>query len=190
MQDYLLFATAFFAAAIAPGADTLLILTKAITSKRLAVIAGAGITLGKILMVSIAYLGLSSLVDSFPAALIALKIFGAGFLLFKAYGMWRAQGPKQRESKGQGEFFAAFAIGFSNPQPFAFYLAIVPLVIGTTYLPILLGIVVLGFALVTFIYISLASALSVWIRSKSNYQLVNRVLAAIFVVLAIVIAIR
>ena len=190
MSDYLLFATAFFAAAVAPGADTFLILSRAIENRRLALIAAAGITLAKLVMVTIAFVGLSVVLQSFPQILIALKIFGAGFLSFRAYKLWTAKA-KDRSSVGsRGEFFAAFAIGFSNPQPFAFYLSIVPLVVGTTELPLLLVIVAVGFALVTLIYVSVAAALSKWLAVEKNYQLVNRLLAAVFLLLALVIIIR
>lgn len=190
MSDYLLFTTAFFAAAVAPGADTLLILTRAIENRRLALIAGAGITLAKLVMVSIAFLGLSAVLESFPGFLFSMKILGAAFLTFRAYKLWTAKARSQQVGSGGSEFFSAFAIGFSNPQPFAFYLSIVPLVVGGTELPILLGIVAVGFALVTVLYVSIATAISRWLSVYKNFQIINRLLAGVFLVLALVILIR
>jgi threonine/homoserine/homoserine lactone efflux protein len=190
MSDYLLFATAFFAAAVAPGADTFLILSRAIENRRLAVIAGAGITAAKVLMVTIAFLGLNALLESFPGVLVALKIFGAGFLSWRAYKLWTSKSKNQDTGRSGSEFFSAFAIGFSNPQPFTFYLSIVPIVVGRTELLILLGIVVLGFALVTFIYVSIAAGFSRWLSTEKNFQLINRLLAGVFLILALVIIVR
>lgn len=190
MSDYLLFATAFFAAAVAPGADTFLILSKAIENRRLALIAGAGITVAKLVMVTIAFLGLSALLQSFPQVLVALKIFGAGFLSWRAYKLWTAKANNQESRRTGGEFFSAFAIGFSNPQPLAFYVSIVPLVVETTELPALLGIVAIGFSLVTLIYVLIATALTSWLKVEKNFQLINRLLAGVFLLLAAVIIIR
>lgn len=189
MVDYLLFTGAFLASAVAPGADTLLILSRAISSKNLAIAAAAGITTGKVLMVSLAYFGLAALLQSNAEFLLALKILGAGFLIYKAVRLWFAEKVQPLDRKGS-EFFAALAIGFSNPQPLAFYLAIMPVVIGTTQLPLLILIVVMGFSLVSAFYIFLAARLSNWLASGTNFQQVNRVLANAFLVLAVIVLTR
>lgn len=190
MADYLLFTTAFFIAAVAPGADTFLILSRALTNRSAAWISGLAIAIAKMLMVSIAYLGLSAALLQLPALLVALKIFGASFLVWRAWKLWATKEIKTRDEGNGGSFLSAFAIGFSNPQPFAFYLSIVPVVVGTTELPILLLIVGLGFGLVTVIYALLSSILAGWLKTKNNIQFVNRILAAIFVLLALVILLR
>lgn len=189
MVDYLLFTGAFLASAIAPGADTLLILSRAISSRSLAIAAAAGITTGKVLMVSLAYFGLAALLQSNGELLLALKILGASFLIYKAVRLWYAERVQPRDRKGS-EFFAALAIGFSNPQPLAFYLAIMPIVIGTTQLPLLILIVVMGFSLVSALYIFLAARLSNWLASETNFHKVNRVLATAFFVLAVIVLMR
>lgn len=189
MADYLLFAGAFLASAIAPGADTFMILTRAVKSKKLAIAAAAGITTGKVLMVSLAYLGLAALLQSNGELLLLLKIFGAGFLIYKASRLWSARQVDTPEGKGS-EFFGALAIGFSNPQPLAFYLSIVPLVVSTTELPWLILIVILGFSLVSALYIVVAVGLSKWLKMESNFRLVNRVLAVAFLVLAVIVLTR
>lgn len=190
MGDYLLFATAFFIAAVAPGADTLLILSRALTNRSAAWISGLGITIAKILMVSIAYLGLSAALTQMPTLLTALKIFGASFLVWRAWKFWTAKEIRPKDEQKGGSFLSAFAIGFSNPQPFAFYLSIVPIVVATTELPILLLIVGLGFGFVTSIYVFLSRILAGWLKTRSNFQMVNRILAAIFLLLALVILLR
>ena len=189
MSDYLLFAGAFFASAIAPGADTFLILSRAITNKKLAIAAAAGITTGKVLMVSITYLGLAALLQANSDLLMGLKILGAAFLAYKALRFWIADRVEPRARKGS-EFFAALAIGFSNPQPLAFYLSIVPVVVSTTELPMLIAIVIAGFSAVSAFYIFLASRISHWLALGSNFRVVNKVIALVFLVLAVIVLTR
>ena len=189
MADYLLFAGAFLASAVAPGADTFLILSRAIRSKKLAIAAAAGITFGKVLMVSLAYLGLAAVLEAKSELLLLLKIFGASFLVYKAAKLWSARQASPKDRKGS-EFLAALAIGFSNPQPMAFYLSIVPVVVGATQLPFLILIVVVGFAFVSALYIFLASRLSKWLQAEANLQRVNRVLALAFLGLAVIVLTR
>ena len=189
MSDYLLFAGAFLASAIAPGADTLLILSRAISDKKLAIAAAAGITTGKVLMVSIAYLGLAALLQGNGELLWALKILGASFLIYKAFRYWLADSVEPRNRKGS-EFFSALAIGFSNPQPLAFYLSVLPVVVGTTQLPVLIGIVIIGFSAVSALYIFLASRISNWLANRANFRVVNKVLAIVFLGLAVIVLTR
>ena len=189
MSDYLLFAGAFLASAIAPGADTLLILSRAISDKKLAIAAAAGITTGKVLMVSIAYLGLAALLQANSELLLALKILGASFLIYKAFRFWLADKVEPSDRKGS-EFFAAFAIGFSNPQPLAFYLSVVPVVVSTTQLPILIVVVIIGFSAVSALYILMASRISTWLANGSNVQVINKLLALVFLALAVIVLTR
>jgi threonine/homoserine/homoserine lactone efflux protein len=188
--DYILFAAAFFAAAVTPGTDTILILSRAITNKSAAIIAASGITLAKVLMVAIAYFGLSALISSFPWALTIMKILGASYLIWRAVMLWDTDQMREAQARKSSEFASAFAIGFTNPQPFAFYLSIVPLVVGTTSLPILLVIVIMGFAIVTGIYVSLAVLIARTLENKANVVIANRILSAIFLLLAIALVTR
>jgi threonine/homoserine/homoserine lactone efflux protein len=190
MGEYLLFTFAFLIAAVTPGADTFLILSRAISDRKSALVSGLGITVAKILMVAIAYLGLSALLIGEPGLLIAMKVLGASFLTWRAIRLWNTKERRATAETKGGSFFSAFAIGFSNPQPFAFYLSVIPAVVSTTQLSVLLVIVAIGFGLVTFIYVSMARLLANFLEKGANFQLVNRILAVTFLVLAIVIILR
>ncbi|MEY5146471.1 MAG: hypothetical protein RL224_785, partial [Actinomycetota bacterium] len=50
--------------------------------------------------------------------------------------------------------------------------------------------VVFGFAIVSAIYIGLAQKLSAWLNVSQNLSKVNRVLAAVFLVLAVIVITR
>lgn len=191
MADYALFAIAYFAAAIAPGADTTLVLSRALESQPRAWLSGAGITLAKLALLTLAYFGAAVLLSQNPEVFLALKIFGAGFLIYRAIVLWRKT--KLSESPKRGSAFADFGIGFAtaftNPQPLAFYLAIVPQVAGSTNLLLLGLIVLLGFALVTLIYSSLARPIK-RVLTKSGPRVINRIVAGLLVFVAVWILLR
>ncbi len=190
MTDYLLFATAFMASAIAPGADTFLIATRALESKVAAIWAAVGITLAKLTMVAIVFFGVSAALQSAPWVFTVLQVFGVGFLLFRAWVLWhKVPGKIQRLAPGK-DFATGFTVGFSNPQPFAFYLSVMPAVIATTQIWALWVIVTLGFAVVSATYILATSPLKRWLESASNQVALNRILSVVFVLLALWIALR
>jgi threonine/homoserine/homoserine lactone efflux protein len=190
MTDYLLFATAFMASAIAPGADTFLIATRAIDSKSAAIWAALGITLAKLTMVTIVFFGVGAALQSAPWILVVLKIFGVGFLLFRAWVLWhKMPGKIQPLARGK-DFATGFTVGFSNPQPFAFYLSVMPAIIASTQIWALWLIVASGFALVSATYILATMPLKAWLESAKNQVAINRVLSLVFVLLALWIALR
>lgn len=191
MTDYLLFAAAFFASAITPGADTLLIATRAVQSRAAAIWSALGITLAKLSVVTIVYFGLAAILANAAQLVIVFKVLGAGFLLFKAWSLWRKPPGQQSSAKGSAsDLLTGFAVGFANPQPFAFYLSVMPTVVAGTELPVLLGIVSIGFGLVSAIYIAGSNSLRGWLGSDSNQSLINRSVSVIFVLLAIWIVLR
>ncbi len=190
MTDYLLFATAFMAAALAPGADTLLIASRAIESKVAAIWSAAGITVAKLAMVTIVYFGVSAAVQNASWLISILQVFGVLFLLFRAWVLWNKL-PGTSASKVSGrDFVTGFTIGFSNPQPFVFYLSVMPAVAAETELWALLAIVLVGFALVSASYILATVPLRKWLSAGKNEVSVNRVLSIVFVLLALWIALR
>ncbi len=191
MADYLLFTLAYLAAAIAPGADTTLVLSRALDSQRKAWFAGAGIALAKVVFLVLSYFGATALLNGNPSFLLAIKILGAGFLCYRAVVLWRrsklSEPPK--ESSGWADFGLGFGTAFTNPQPLAFYLAIVPQVAATTNLGVLSLIVILGFALVTLVYSSLARPISSAL-AKRGPGFVNRVVAVLLLLVAAWILLR
>ena len=86
-----------------------------------------------------------------------------------------------------------YLVGISNPQPLLCYSSIVPMVVtqglnGFGDLVILWLIVIIGFALITLFYMSLATVLKRWLDKAANRLRLNRAMAAVFVILALVIA--
>jgi threonine/homoserine/homoserine lactone efflux protein len=71
-----------------------------------------------------------------------------------------------------------------------FYLAVVPQVSRETSVFGLAAIVIIGFGLVSVFYIGLAQQIRGWITRGENQRLVNRIVAGIFVALAVVVLAR
>lgn len=185
MPDYLLFAIAYLAAAITPGADTMLVLTRALESQRKAWLAGLGISLAKVVLLVVAYFGATALILGNPSVVLVAKVFGAIFLCYRAIVLWRRKeltDPGVSKS-GVADFGLGFGTAFTNPQPLAFYLAIVPQVASDTELWVLCLIVVFGFASVTAVYTGLARPISAVLASRGP-AFINRGVAVLLVLVA------
>ena len=190
MTDYLLFATAFMASALAPGADTFLIATRALESRVGAIWAATGIALAKLSMVTIVFFGLNATIQNASWLISILQVLGVGFLLFRAWVLWnKLPGTSSAKVSGR-DFVTGFTIGFSNPQPLIFYLSVMPAVVGGTEIWALWLIVSLGFALVSASYILATIPLRTWLKAGKNEVAVNRVVSIVFVLLALWIALR
>jgi threonine/homoserine/homoserine lactone efflux protein len=193
MGAYLLFAVAWFTAAVTPGADTMLLLSTTLARGwKAAVPYSFGITLAKICMVTISYFGLSAIIQANPSVFLVFKIFGAGFLLWRAWKMWFAGSPKAgRSADGFWPSLGmSFAIGASNPQAMMFYIAVIPQVAAETNVWVLNAMVAVGFTIVSAIWIGLATPIRRLIERGNNQVVVNRVVAVIFVALAALVLAR
>jgi len=192
-ESYLLFATIWFVAAATPGADTMLLLTTSLTTGwRSAIPVSLGITSAKLILLTVTFFGLTALIGSVPEVFVALKVFGAGFLLWRAYKMWNATvGSSSNTRVGFWQNYGlAFTVAISNPQALMFYFAVVPQVSHSTNVWVLNAIIAVGFTVISAFYILLAAPIRAWISRGSNQRLVNRLIALVFVVLSVVIALR
>jgi threonine/homoserine/homoserine lactone efflux protein len=193
MDAYLLFATIYLTAAATPGIDTMLLLGRTLDAGwRAAVPYSIGIAMAKMIMVAVSYFGLSALLSASPDIFFALKLLGAAVLIWRAYKTWTA-GPARQVAVRDGfwpSLSTAFVIGATNPTALMFYMAVVPQVSRETSVLGLAAIVVVGFGLVSLFYISLAQQIRAWINRGDNQRLVNRIVAIIFVVLALIVVAR
>jgi len=215
MDAFVFFAVAYLLAAGAPGTDTMLIVSRTIVGGRSSALQYAlGIALAKTTMVSLAFYGAGALLANNPQLFWVLKAFGACFLLFMAVRLWiskphqDAAGPAPKPSRGPGpktpakntrgaatSVLGGFLVGVSNPQPLLFYSSIVPIVVAKGLnsfgdLFVLWAIVILGFALITAFYMSIASVAKRWLDRAANRIVLNRVMAILFAVIAAIILTR
>ena len=193
MDSYWLFAIVWFVAAAAPGADTaLLVSTTLARGWKSAIPISLGITTAKVILLLLAFFGLSALLTAAPQTFIALKVFGCAFLLWRAYRLWTREPLAASSSETQfGQNFAvAFTTAISNPQAMLFYVAIVPQVTATTDPLILSAIIAIGFTAISAGYVALALPIRGWISRGQNERMLNRGLALVFVLVAAIIALR
>jgi len=203
MDAFIFFTVAYFAAAGAPGADTMLIVSRTIVGGRASAwMYALGIAIAKAVMITLAFFGAGALLSNNPEFFVILKTLGSGFLLFMAVRLWlkpaNAEQTQQTENKdvsAAASVLGGFAVSISNPQPLLFYSSIVPIVVAKGLntindLLILFVIVFSGFALITAFYMTLAIAIKKWLASGKNQAVLNKTMAAVFVILAVVIALR
>jgi threonine/homoserine/homoserine lactone efflux protein len=202
VDAFVFFTVAYLLAAGAPGADTMLIVSRTIIGGRASALQYAlGIALAKTTMISLAFFGIGALLASNPQLFVILKILGAGFLLFMAVRIWLSKptdaqlAEPAKPSSRATSVLGGYLVGTSNPQSLLFYSSIVPMVVAQGLnsfgdLVILWLIVIVGFALITLFYMSLASVLKRWLDKSANRLLLNRAMAIVFVILALVIALR
>lgn len=132
MIDPILF-LAFLPAALAlnltPGADMMFCFAQGARSgPRAAIAASAGISMGLMVHVLLAGLGLGALVAAFPWVFGAIRWAGAAYLLWLAWTTWRtplgaAGGPPRSSARA---FRDGLVVNLSNPKVILFILALVP----------------------------------------------------------------
>jgi threonine/homoserine/homoserine lactone efflux protein len=210
MDAFIFFAVAFLLAAGAPGADTMLIVSRTIVGGRGSALQYAtGIVLAKTVMVSLAFYGSGVLLAHNPQLFVVLKTLGAGFLVFMAVRLWLAKpnndasaSPKLSRATATKparatatSVLGGFLVGVSNPQALLFYSSIVPIVVAKGLnsfgdLLVLWAIVIVGFALITVFYMSVASVAKRWLDRSANRIVLNRIMAVLFALIASIILTR
>ncbi|WP_134678865.1 LysE family translocator [Paracoccus ravus] len=88
---------------------------------------GLGLATGASLWCVFALAGLAVLFKLHPSLFVTLKIFGGFYLLWFAYGLWRASTqplPEAADGARKG-FWGGIALNLSNPKPALFYAALI-----------------------------------------------------------------
>jgi len=134
IHDLWLFVVSGLLLNIAPGPDSLYVITRGATQGwRAGVVAGLGIGTGCWVHVLAAALGLSALLAASATAFTVVKVVGAAYLVWIGRGMLRsrARGPEgDRPAPRPARLRSVFAQGFLtnvlNPKVALFFLAFVP----------------------------------------------------------------
>jgi len=127
------FAVASLILAITPGPDMTLFVSRALNQGRAAGFASmAGALTGTLVHTTLVVVGISALIVASPSAFIALKVFGAGYLVFLAYQAIR-HGSAFKPTKKSGprlSIVRSFTIGFGvnllNPKIILFFMTFLP----------------------------------------------------------------
>ncbi len=194
-------ATAFcFAAvllALAPGPDNIFVLTQsALYGVRAGIATTLGLMTGIIGHTCAVALGVAVIFQTSPMAFLALKMVGAGYLLYLA---WLTIRSGSSEANLQGQSFVGnwalykrgIIMNITNPKVTLFFLALLPQFASPNYgsLPVqmfILGGLFIISAFVVFATVAmLGGQLARWFNASPQYQIyMNRAAAAIFVCMA------
>ncbi len=183
---------------VMPGPDNLFVLSQsAIYGKKSGIFVTLGLCIGLIFHTFVVAMGLAVVIQSSPAALLAIKLFGAGYLLYLAWQAFRASSVAENTVTAGVVSNAAMLrrgiiMNVSNPKVSIFFLAFLPQFASAEYGAIAPQLVLLGgvFILVTLAVFSsfalLSGVLRTLLNSKPNAQLyINRGAGLVLTILAI-----
>ncbi|GAB3415313.1 LysE family translocator [Haloparvum alkalitolerans] len=192
---YLLFLSAAVALILAPGPDTLFVLSQGVQSRGLGVRAALGVAVGVLFHTALAALGLAAVYRTVPAAADAVRLLGGAYLALLGAATLRnagerAVGDSEPENRAAGAtatggFRRGFLVNAANPQVALFFLALLPGFIEGPDRT--LGMAVLGgtYAVLTAGYLAAvataADAAASLVGARSTRVLLDRVAGAVLI---------
>ena len=191
----------FFAAslllAISPGPDNLFVLSQSLVGGRTTgFMITLGLCTGLLVHMTAVSLGVAALIKASSLAFTALKIAGAGYLLYLAWRAFRACGVTttaavERLTLGQ-LYRRGIIMNVSNPKVTMFFLAFLPQFIKPENGPVIPQIILLGgvFLVATLIIFggvaALAGRVGVWLNRSAKTQVwLYRATGTLFIALAV-----
>lgn len=139
MTVYLVFVLAFATSAATPGPEIAALLSRSLSGGLVSSLPLAlGIMLGKLLLLTAAVVGLTTLVHFLGPLFIVLKVSGAGYLVWLGIKKWkhaqRVLGANEKPPTVNpvAEIGLGLTMTLSNPIAIVFYLALLPGVIDVS----------------------------------------------------------
>ncbi len=197
--------TAFFMTsvllALAPGPDNLFVLTQsALHGKLSGLLVTLGLCTGLIVHTSAVAFGVAAIFQTSALAFTSLKLVGSGYLLYLAWGAFRAPAIKVNTKVGgdqsRGRLYRrGIIMNVTNPKVSIFFLAFLPQFADPAHGSLTLQMIILGtvFILSTMLVFGiialLAGMMGSWLARLDKAQIImNRVAGIIFVGLALKLA--
>lgn len=190
-HELLIFALVFAASAAPPGPDTMTIFGRALSGGRFSAIPFTfGVVLAKLTLLTLVVLGLAALAQTFGQFFIVLKFAGAAYLVWAGVRLWRKSSEPDAhdltEKVSWRDSMTGYALGISNPQAIAFYVALLPTVIDVQHLNlstyfILCTILACTMLVIASVYAVLADRLHSLFRSAKARRVTNRVAGGIMI---------
>ena len=201
LSTLLLFTSASLLLALAPGPDNIFVLTQSALKGRLVgLVVTLGLCTGLIVHTSAVALGVAAVFQASALAFNLLKYAGAAYLLYLAWGAFRA-GASVLSSESDQEislaryYLRGIVMNVTNPKVSIFFLAFLPQFtrpeMGSLPLQMLvLGAIFILATLLVFGAISLlAGVLGQWLRRSARaQQLLNKTAGVVFAALALKLA--
>ena len=184
---------------IAPGPDVMYVLSQSISKGRNYGIAAAfGLATGLLFHTTLLAFGISSMITAIPWLFQAIKIFGALYLLWIAYQVFKSPASFHlKESstnvdKPLKNVTQGLIMNISNPKVMLFFLALFPTFLNPNFGNLKIQVYTLGSifmiqALIVFVlYAIIASSLTLVLRESKAFNLILKWLQiVVFVTLAI-----
>lgn len=195
----------FFVAAVllglAPGPDNIFVLTQsALRGKIAGLLVTLGLCTGLVVHTTAVAFGVAAIFQASAVAFTALKLFGAGYLLYLAWHAFRATserlaaGGKNRLSYAK-LYRRGIIMNVTNPKVSIFFLAFLPQFADpargslTVQLLLLGGVFIVSTIIVFGSIALLAGTLGQWLNHSPRVQVVmNRIAGTVFVGLALKLA--
>ena len=184
-----------------PGPDNIFVLIQSATYGRksgMAVV--GGLMTGCLIHTSLVAFGLSAFIESNGQWYLGLKFFGAAYMLFLAYRVYKSRGNTTNVSTQQAKknytqlFRQGFIMNVLNPKVSIFFLAFFPAFLFSETLGFVLQFYVLGFLfiLTSFSVFSLFVLLSgffskLFLNSPKRIKFLKYIQIGVFVVIALLI---
>lgn len=174
---------------LTPGADVLFTTACGIKGGwRYGVAAAFGVSLGSLVHVALAVVGVSAAIAAIPYGLDIIRYLGAGYLLFLAVQAWRADGKMDTNSTAADTMRNAAIKGaltnILNPKVGLFILAFLPQFTDPSIGPVWQQMLILGllFAMTGFFITALYGLVSGLSRQalKGRLTILNKISAVIF----------
>lgn len=194
------FLTASILLTLAPGPDILYLLTKSLSDgARAGIILACGLVSGIVFHTTLVMLGVATLIKSSATALLLLKVFGAAYLLFLAWGAFKSAraGKKISLARSSAKIPSAalykrgVLMNVLNPKVLLFFLAFLPQFVNlssdTASLTILfLGVTFAAQALTIFSAVAIFAGhvRTFLLRKKNVGRIMNFVEAAVLTLIA------
>jgi threonine/homoserine/homoserine lactone efflux protein len=202
LETIIAFTTASLVLACAPGPDNIFVLTQSsVHGWRTGIAVTLGLCVGLMVHTAAVALGVAVIFQQSEVAFTALKIVGAAYLLYLAYGAFKAGSVRVEASQEQAQpyssmFLRGIVMNVTNPKVAIFSLAFFPQFTSPergsiTVQVIMLGMLFIASALLVFSLISVAAGTISrrLLRSDKAQVALNRFAGIVFIGLAAKLAV-
>lgn len=197
---FVYFLTASILLTLAPGPDILYLLTKSLSDgAKSGIILACGLVSGIVFHTTLVMLGVATLIKSSETALLLLKIFGAAYLLFLAFGAFKSARANKKISLGSSGakvvplalYKRGVLMNVLNPKVLLFFLAFLPQFVnlssdGASLTILFLGVTFAAQALIIFsgVAIFAGRVRNLILRKKNFGRVLNFVEAFVLLIIA------
>ncbi len=201
LTGLIVFAAALAVAAASPGPTTTALVARVLVRGTTGALAFMlGLSLGELVWLTAAILGLAFIAKTFSLAFLVLKYAGAAYLAYLAWKMWTAPASTESLSAPKAEhplrvFAGAVSLTLGNPKIMVFYLALLPNLINLDAVNLLgygelAGITLMVLTMVDGTYVLLAARARKLFTNPRAIRLLNRSAGALLAGAAVAVAAR